>query len=75
MPARTGAASLIGASVRVIAGGEAVSPGTWAAVAAPRTGAVAGITSVPSGMGINAATGGPGGAACCGGGGYGADVS
>jgi hypothetical protein len=91
MPARTGAASLIGASVRE--DGEAVLPGTWIAAAgsgsgcagmraaavagALRTGTVTGATSGPSGMGTNADTGGRGGAACCsvGGGGYAGDVS
>ena len=74
-PARTGTASLTGASGRVTTGGEAVSTGTWADAAALRTGAVAGIASGPSGMGTNAGAGGRGGAACCGDGGYGGDVS
>ncbi|MEA3126849.1 MAG: hypothetical protein QOD67_3868, partial [Caballeronia sp.] len=76
MPARTGTASLIGASWRTT-GGEAVSPGTWAAVAGSgsgwagaravaaagelRTGAVAGMASGPSGIGTNAGAEGTGG--------------
>src|SRR5476649_1586418 len=91
MPARTGTASLMGASG--CKDGEAVLPGTWVAVAvagsgcagaraaavagALRTGAVAFATSGPSGMGTNTGTGGRGGAACCsaGGGEYDGDVS
>lgn len=65
MPARTGAASLTGASGRVDVG-EAVSLGIWAAVAGGLpTNAVAGIASGPSGIGTNAGAAERDGAASC----------